>query len=279
MVIVFIGVLGLCLGSFVNALVWRLRQRELVSEGKGSKKLAKQLFKARSRSICPNCYHVLAVSDLMPVISYLALKGKCRYCHKPISWQYPLVELLTASLFVFSYAFWPYSFTGIGAVVFGLWLLILTGLVALTVYDIKWMILPDEIIAVLSVIALAIFLINISGSINPLKDVWALAGAILIGGGLFMAIFQLSGGKWIGGGDVKLGALIGLIVLSPAKAMLVIFLASLGGSVLALALMAIGRFNRKQVIPFGPFLIAATIITVLFGASILSWYTSTFLTV
>jgi prepilin signal peptidase PulO-like enzyme (type II secretory pathway) len=279
LMVLILFVLGLVLGSFDNALVWRVRQRELALEGKGNKKLAKQLFKANSRSMCPNCHHLLGWRDLVPVFSYLALGGKCRYCKKHISWQYPLVELSTAILFIVSFIFWPVSLVGSQWFVFGLWLVILTGLVALAVYDLKWMILPSIVIVILCIIATLMTTINIINGGHIAKSIINLTGSIAISAGIFYVIFKASKGKWIGGGDINLGVLIGLIVATPAKAMLVIFLASLGGSLIALVLMALGRFSRKSVIPFGPFLIGATIIVLLFGQFIIDWYVKSFLAV
>ena len=277
--IVLLIITGLCLGSFVNALVWRLRQKELVSEGKGDKKLVKQLSKPNSRSMCPNCHHTLGATDLIPVISWLALGGKCRYCKKPISWQYPLVELATAGLFVFSYIYWPILITGTGVVVFGLWLIVLTGLVALSVYDIKYMILPNSIIAFTLVVAVFMQVFWQASSVNVAHQALMIVIAALLGSGLFYAIFQLSGGNWIGGGDVKLAVLLGVLVADPAKMLLVIFLASLGGTLFALPMLLAGKSRKKLLIPFGPFLIFATYIAVLFGAEIISWYQRTFLIV
>lgn len=279
MVYIFLGAFGLCLGSFVNALVWRLRQKELVSEGKGNKKLVKQLSKPNSRSMCPNCHHKLGVADLIPVVSWVMLGGKCRYCKKPISWQYPVVELATAVLFVFSCIYWPILISGAGVIVFGLWLIVLTGLVALAVYDIKYMILPNSIIVFSLVVAVIMQVFWQALSVNIAHQVLMTIIAALLGSGLFYAIFQLSDGKWIGGGDVKLAVLLGVLVADPAKMLLVIFLASLGGTLFALPMLAAGKSRKKLLIPFGPFLIFATYITVLFGTEIISWYQLTFLVV
>ena len=279
MVIILILILGLSLGSFVNALVWRMRQKELVSEGKGSKRLVKQLSMPNSRSMCPNCHHTLSVVDLVPVFSWLMLGGKCRYCSKPISWQYPIVELATAVLFVISYVYWPILISGTGAIIFGLWLVVLTGLVALAVYDIKYMILPNSIIAFSLIVAILMQVLWLSSSVNVTHQALMIVVSALLGSGLFYGIFQLSGGKWIGGGDVKLAVLLGVLVADPAKMLLVIFLASLGGTLVALPLLLTGKSRKNLLIPFGPFLIFATYIAVLFGTDIISWYQSTFLVI
>ena len=265
MIIVVLGVIGLCLGSFVNALVWRLHEQD------------KKLSIATGRSICPNCKHKLAAGDLVPVLSWLSLGGKCRYCHKPISVQYPLVELAVAGLFIASYIWWPAAFIPAQTAIFILWLVLLTGLVALLVYDLRWFLLPDRLVYPLGGIAAALAVITISIADNPSVALLNTILAVIVGGGLFYLLFQVSKGKWIGGGDVKLGGLLGLVAGTPARAALLIFFASLLGSFVSLPLLASHRLKRSSMIPFGPFLIIAAIIVQLFGAAMLHWYKQTFI--
>lgn len=271
LMVVILLVVGLCLGSFVNALVWRLYEQTKPSK-KRTKAQQEALSITKGRSMCPNCKHTLDWNDLIPVLSWVSLGGKCRYCHKPISWQYPLVELLTAASFVTSYIYWPYSLQGTETVVFGLWLVILTGLVAELVYDLKWMILPDKITFPLYYIGLAMAVFRVIGSDEPLRAAVTTSLAVLVGGGLFYLIFQLSQGKWIGGGDVKLGFLIGLVLADPLMAFLYIFIAAVLGSLVSVALLVSGRLKPSSAIPFGPFLIVGAFITLLFGQDIWQWY-------
>jgi len=272
MIIAVLLVVGLCLGSFVNALVWRLHeQAEETDKKKPNKAYLKRLSISKGRSMCSHCHHELAAKDLIPVISWLALRGKCRYCRKPIP-DSPLVELLTATLFIVSYIYWPEVLQGWQTAIFGLWLAIVVGLVALTVYDIRWFLLPNKLIYPLVAIALAQAAIVVGISADPLKTVVNISLAILVGGGIFYLIFQISQGKWIGGGDVRLGWLLGLIVGTPAKSLLFIFIAAIAGTLVSVPLLASGRLKRNAVIPFGPFLILGAVITVLFGSSILDWY-------
>src|ERR1700677_3953472 len=122
MIIFILAIVGLCLGSFVNALVWRLHGQ---AAEKGKKKpnqdYLSQLSVAKGRSMCPHCKHQLANRDLIPLLSWLSLKGKCRYCAKAISPQYPLVELITALLFIASYIWWPVALSGAQIGIFVLW--------------------------------------------------------------------------------------------------------------------------------------------------------------
>ncbi len=273
MIIVILVVLGLVLGSFVNALVWRLHE-----QGKKSAKAkGKNLSIMRGRSMCPQCRHELAAKDLVPVLSWLSLKGKCRYCGKPISVQYPLVEVALAVLFVISYIWWPVALGGAQTAVFVLWLALQVGLLALLVYDLRWMLLPSRLIYPLAALALVQAVINMTQADHPAMFLGKEVLAVLIGGGIFYVLYQVSGGKWIGGGDIRLGALLGLIASTPARSALLIFGAALLGSLVSLPLMAASRLKRSSTIPFGPFLITAIVIVQLFGGHILNWYQQTFI--
>lgn len=270
MLIAILLITGLCAGSFINALVWRIHEQAKKTKKSGNLSILK------GRSMCPNCRHELAAKDLIPVISWLWLRGKCRYCGKPISAQYPVVELLTAGLFIFSYVFWPFMFDAKGTILFIFWLVFLIGLIALAIYDIKWQLLPNRIIFPLIYIAIlqSMVLIIFTPSFHQFLSILL---STVIGGGLFYLLFQLSNGKWIGGGDVKLGALLGLILANASLIIMTIFAASLIGTAISVPLMIIGRFNRKTRIAFGPLLIVGAIIAQLFGHSFINWYKHKFL--
>lgn len=228
--------------------------------------------------MCPSCEHTLAAKDLLPVLSWLNLKGRCRYCKKPIHWQYPLVELITAGMFVSSYVVWSQSFETGGYVLFGLWLMSLTTLIAMAIYDLKWMELPDSLtrlftlLAATQVLILAVLEHDSSIITGGLYGVLAIAG-------LFYVLFQVSGGKWIGGGDVKLGVGLGLLAGGFLEGMMVIFFASLLGSLVAIPILLLHKTDLKKRVPFGPFLIVSLVIIYLFGPSIISWYEQQFLLV
>lgn len=255
-------IFGLAFGSFINAFVWRYHENK---------------DWIRGRSECVSCGHRLSVIDLVPIFSWIALKGKCRYCRKRISIQYPLIELTLPILFVLSYYYWPIRLVGIlQPIIFILWLAVITGLTVLAIYDIRWMKLPTKIIYFLLAIELVSVIIQISDKPRFATALnFLLASAV--GGGLFYILYLVSRGRWIGGGDVRLGFLLGLIVSSVAKSFLLIFLASLLGTLFAAVLLAIGKLSRKHIIPFGPFLILSTIIVQLAGSDILNWYKTTFL--
>jgi leader peptidase (prepilin peptidase)/N-methyltransferase len=280
MVMIALVLLGLCLGSFVNALVWRVHEQEAEKSKKSpSKSRLAQLSISKGRSICPKCGHVLGTRDLIPLFSWLSTGGKCRYCHKPVSVQYPLVEVLTALVFIASYIWWPRNLEGSEVAVFCLWLLFLTGLMALFVYDLRWYTLPNRIIYPLTIVAGLIALLNVFNAMNSLSAIVNTCLAVAVGGGIFYLLFQLSGGQWIGGGDVKLGWALGLVAGTPGKAFLFIFMAAAIGSLISVPLLVSNKVNRSSVVPFGPLLIAGAFIAVLFGGDILHWYRHTFLTI
>ncbi len=269
MIICILVVIGLVFGSFINAYVWRVSEQT-----KPKKKRAatdKELSISGGRSMCPHCKHTLGWQDLIPVFSWLTLRGKCRYCSKKISVQYPLVELLTAALFVVSYIIWPEVLTGVEWLRFGLWLGLLVMLIALSVYDLKHMLLPNRMVKVAAVIVFAAVALSVvrEQSVTPIYE--AVSG-LLAFGGLFYVLFQLSNGKWIGGGDVKLGFVLGAWLSDVWLSLLALFMASMIGTIIAISLMLVGKAQLKTRLPFGPMLIAATIIVTLYGQALIDAY-------
>ncbi len=261
MMLAMLLVWGLCFGSFASATVWRLhKKRNFVTE----------------RSECEHCHHVLAWYDLIPVISWLSLGGRCRYCRKRLSLEYPLTELVTAGLFAAVYYYWPNSLQGWEWLRLGVWLVLVVGFMILTLYDGKWFLLPDKVVYPLLVIVVAERALQaiIAADANIIRETVL---GIVFGGGLFLLLYEVSSGRWIGGGDVKLGFVIGAAVGGPLKAMLVLFFASCIGSIYGVAMMLSGRLKRQGHIPFGPFLMAAAIPVFLFGEQIIRWYNNLFL--
>jgi prepilin signal peptidase PulO-like enzyme (type II secretory pathway) len=277
MIVVILGLFGLVFGSFVNALVWRLHEQEILREKKKTptKAQLEKFSMMHGRSMCSNCHHELAAKDLVPVLSWLYLRGKCRYCHKPIQ-DPPLIEVATGALFALSYAAWPLPLHGVGLFELIVWLAFVVMFVALTLYDLKWFLLPDKIVyplillAALEVIVVAVANKDAGGLLNA-----ALGGIII--SGIFYALFQLSGGAWIGGGDVKLAVVLGLLAATPLKALLVMFLSSVIGTICSIPILLKGKKGLQAKVPYGPFLLAATVVVVLWGQQFIDWYTTTLL--
>jgi len=272
MVYIVLALLGVIFGSFINALTWRLHEQSGLEGKKGKKaeERRKALSIVKGRSMCSTCSHELGPLDLIPVLSWLALRGKCRYCkaHIPDS---PFIELLTGLLFVVSYAFWPVSFSGADLLKFMFWLVFLVGFIALAVYDFNWFLLPDKIVFPLTGLAIVQVIMTAVWSRNVSTALQSAAGALIIFG-LFWMLYQVSKGSWIGGGDVKLAIILGLLAGTPFRALTVIFFASLLGTVASVPQLVKGKEGLTQRIPFGPSLLLATIIVVIYGARIATWY-------
>ena len=269
MIILILFALGLCFGSFINALVWRIHLQARAS----SKKKQAELSIVHGRSMCMYCKHHLAFWDLIPVISWIALKGRCRYCHRKYP-DTPVSELVTPLLFVFSYVFWPMSYDSKGTTFFIFWLIFLTGFIALALYDLRWYLLPNRIIFPLYAVAAVQIIASLVFYDLGLSGLLLTVASILVGGGIFYVLYQISGGKWIGGGDVKLGFLIGALLGDPLKCVLFIFLASLVGTLVSLPMLVAGKMKRTSHLPFGPFLLISAFIVVLFGSSLIQAYRS-----
>jgi prepilin signal peptidase PulO-like enzyme (type II secretory pathway) len=252
-------ILGICIGSFVNALTWRLHEKK---------------DWVRARSQCPICGHTLSAKDLVPVVSWLALRGRCRYCGRPISPQYPLVELFTGLVFTASYWFWPGDLADGGQrVLFAAWLASLIGLVALLVYDLRWMLLPNKLIYPTLFVTAAGQLVYLAfyAADKPVFFLnWLLS--LIIASGLFFVLFIVSEGRWIGFGDVRLGLITGTLLHFPSNTLLMIFLSSILGLVFVSPSLLRGKRELTTRLPYGPFLIIATIICLFFGSSIVDWY-------
>lgn len=283
MMVMFVGFLGIVFGSFVNALVWRLHEQEDLlydKSGNRRKSISKRdksrlsdLSILKGRSMCVDCGHTLSAKDLIPLLSWLSMKGKCRYCSHKISWQYPIVELFTGFMFGLSVVFWPYEFGGVvWAGLFALWLVMIVVFVALSVYDMRWMLLPNKLVFVLQFMAL-IFTVVLAFQLKHsgealLTPVW---GVVFLAG-LFWVMYVVSRQQWIGGGDVKLAVALGLIVGGPINALLVVFVSALLGSLVGIPVMIISKKGRQTRIPFGPFLMVSTVLVFWFGTQVIDWY-------
>lgn len=204
----FLFILGLIVGSFLNVLIYRIPRGEGFVAG---------------RSRCPHCHHDLVWRDLVPLVSYLILRGKCRYCRKPISAQYPLIELISGIFFVMA----PSLFA----------LALLEIFLVLAVIDYQHLIIPDSLLIVLAAIAL------VQSGLHH----WASA---LGCAAFFFLLWVISRGRWIGFGDVKLAGVLGLLFGFPG-AVIVIYLAVIGGGLLSVILLVLKKATMKTALPLG----------------------------
>lgn len=234
---------GLSFGSFGNVILSRLPKHE-------------SLF---GRSHCPHCKTTLKATQIIPVISYFILRGKCKQCNKPISIVYPIVELLGGILFVASLSIQPHTF--FVAFLFGLcfWLLLLIAII-----DSRTQLIADALS--IPLLVLAIIISVITGRFE------------LLGFGVGMSFVGLqwlvSGGKWVGSGDVILMAAISLLLPGWQHVVLCLFLAYMLGASVAMPLLITGKKKRQDHLAFAPFLVTACTIAVFFGDSILKFYLS-----
>ncbi|MBX4200986.1 prepilin peptidase [Candidatus Parcubacteria bacterium] len=240
-----IFIAGLCIGSFLNVVVLRLQKEEDF---------------VRGRSYCPHCKHSLKWFDLIPVVSFLMLKGTCRYCGKKISVQYPLLELATGCIFLLVFFFSPAN--TIFDLVFLLY--IAASLIVIFMYDLKHYLIPDKVLFPAIAVAFACRLLDFN-------SIFTYVLAALVAAGFFLAIFLASKGRWMGFGDVKLAVLLGLLLGFPAI-LLCLFLSFLFGAIIGTVLIISNKKGLKSEVPFAPFLIAGASVTLFFGEIIINWY-------
>lgn len=243
-----VGFLGLAIGSFLNVVIHRLPRREsLVSPG----------------SRCPSCGYELRAMDNIPVLSYVMLGGRCRKCRTWISVRYPIVELVAAALFVLHY--FVFGWTPLLAVrcVFA------AAMVALFVIDLEHRLLPDAITLPGIVVGLLASMFLPPG----FRD--ALIG-MLAGGGVLWAIgeayYRYAGEEGMGGGDVKMLAMIGAF-LGWQQVLITLVFSSIAGAVIGIIVLAIKRGGMKYALPYGTFLAMAALIASLYGEQMFTWYT------
>jgi leader peptidase (prepilin peptidase)/N-methyltransferase len=244
MALVPVVTFGLVIGSFLNVVIARLpERRSLWMPG----------------STCPGCGNAIAWHDNIPLVSFVALRGRCRACAASIPWRYPIVEAGTAVLFAVAWLVFGGDLREfIVAVVF------LAALVAITVIDLRHQIIPDAI--TLPGVVAGFVASLATDRISWIESV----GGIVLGGGLFMAVIVLSRGG-MGGGDLKLGAMLGAF-LGWQALLVALFVAVMLGGMSAVALLASGRLARKDAIPFGPFLAIGGAVALFWGQAMLAWY-------
>ncbi len=274
LLIVTLGVLGALLGSFAAAQVWRLRARQLIEDERDGEPVDKRELQRlrvlqrpvhRDRSECLHCHHTLAWYDLLPVISWLSLRGKCRYCGKRIGTMELAAEVGLAVVFVLSYLAWPYALhSALQVAAFIVWLAACTLGAILLMYDAKWSLLPFGINCTLIAVAAGFVALQIAASM-PVDGV-SMIGAVALLGGLYL-LFSLLG--WVGMGDGILGVGLGLLLGDWQLAFLTLFLANLLGCLMLIPLYVRKKLHRKVKIPFGPFLIVAAFISFLYGKAII----------
>lgn len=240
-VVVFI--FGIVFGSFFNVVGLRVPKKQSI---------------AYPPSHCPSCERQLTAIDLLPVLSYVLLRGKCRTCQAKVSPIYPSMELLTGILFALAYVHF-----GLTAEFF-VALLFISMLVCITVSDIAYMLIPNKILLFF------LPLLVVGRIFSPLTPWWdSLLGAV-VGFGMLYIVALLSRGG-MGGGDIKLFFVLG-IVLGTVKTLLTLAFASAIGLVIGIIVLRMTKKGRKTPVPFGPSIALAAIILYFYGEHIITWY-------
>ncbi|MFS3928542.1 prepilin peptidase [Priestia flexa] len=239
----YIFTIGLVLGSFYNVVGLRIP-------------IGKSIVKPRSS--CPKCQHVLTTRELLPVLSYIVQIGKCRHCSTTIPIKYPIIEFLTGILFVLSFQLYGFQLEVIVA-----WTLI-SLLIIIVVSDLSYMLIPNKV--------LLFFLpfVIIQRLFIPLTPWWDMFLGGFVGFTLLLLISLMSKGG-MGGGDIKLYGVLGLI-LGCKLIVLSFFLAALVGTSVGLLGMAIGKVQRGKPIPFGPSIATGTLVAYYYGDVLINWY-------
>ena len=238
--LIAVFILGIFIGSFLNVLIDRLPREESVIKG---------------RSHCEKCKKVLRWHDLIPLVSFIFLKGKCRHCHIPLSFYYPIIEITTGLMFVL--ALNVSGLTNYLGLIY--YLILFSALIVIFFTDLKYGIIPD-VILFLSAIVTAIYLfLNFNSLI--INYLLSAVGACLF----FLFLFLITKGKGMGFGDVKFAFLMGLILGFP-KIIVSLYVAFLTGAVIGCILI---MWKKKKVfgtsIPFGPFLAIGVLVAILYG--------------
>jgi len=245
MIILFLTVLGVLFGSFLNAWIWRTRAGKSVLKG---------------RSHCPKCNNALTWKENIPVFSYLWLRGRCLNCQKHISLQYPLVELAVGFLFGFSAWFHDAQFLLVFRDAFTLFFLTFV-----FVYDVTYQEIWDRMTIYPALVLLA------ATAFFGWQTGMSLTVGIVVGSGFFFLQYLVSKGKWIGGGDIRLGMFMGVILGWPLI-LVSLFFAYVGGTLFVLPFLVLKKKKMASRVPFGAYLTLATAVTMFYGWDIVHWY-------
>lgn len=243
----FSFIFGLIFGSFYNVIIYRVPKGISISRG---------------TSMCPSCQHQIMPHELIPIISYIFLKGRCSHCHSKISIRYPIIELITGILFLISFLVFGFSLQTIVSMV------VASLCVIITMIDIDTMEILDRFHFIF--IMLAIIHISLVSSL-PLTD--HIIGAFIISVPLYLLALSTGG---IGGGDIKLMASAGLL-LGYQASIVAFFLAAVTGGCVAILFIISKLKDRKSLMAFGPYLCIGIFIAYLFGLNIFKWYLSLFI--
>ncbi len=262
LIIVLLFILGLAIGSFLSVVIYRLVHND---------------SPLRGRSYCDNCKKQIAWYDNIPLLSFILLRRKCRYCGHPIPWEYPAVEFLTGALFVWwfvvGFTFFRLSERPFLVVQPLFWLFVGILLVVIFFTDYLYYIIPDSAVLLLTLMTL-VYRLFLTGTHIMMSHDFALAIACGIGASLFfLMLFLLTRGRGMGFGDVKLAFPLGLLLGWP-NTLVALFLSFLIGASVGIVTIIDGKKKLKSAVPFGPFLVIGALIALLWGSQLVRMYMS-----
>ena len=268
--------LGVVLGSFAGAQVWRVRARQLRTDKQTGHPYDKHEWRQLrvllqgtlrdDRSRCLQCGHVLAWYDLLPVVSWLSTGGRCRYCQQFIGWFELVMELVLGVGLALSYLVWPWALPA-SSLLFAVWVVVALVLMILAAYDAKWQLLPDPLNYGLMALGALFVLVRVA-TLHDV-DLVSLSGAVALLAGLYGGLYAISRGAWIGFGDVKLCVGLALLLGDWRLAFMTLFFSNMLGCIIVLPGLVRGQLNTRSQVPFGPLLIIGCVISLLFGGHIL----------
>lgn len=255
-------ILGALVGSFLNCVIYRLEKKEGFVKG---------------RSYCPHCKNTIEPRDLVPIISFIMLKGRCRSCQGKISLQYPLTEAIIGVIFVIILLFQQDRVIfGIFGILETAYLLLMFCLMAIIfIYDLKHYLIPDEAIFFAIGTTVAWHLISVAAGAATLLDILPFVFSGIGASGFFLAIFLFSKGTWMGFGDVKLTLFMGLFLGYPGI-VVALFSSFMSGAIIGSVMVLLKKKEVKSEIPFAPFLILGTVASFFWGDAMLGWYLNFF---
>jgi prepilin signal peptidase PulO-like enzyme (type II secretory pathway) len=221
------------------------------------------------RSSCPCCKNSIKWFDLIPIISFFVLKGRCRHCQTHISWRYPLSEAVTGFIFVLIALSYGPAF--LNNILFFRNIIFCSALIIIFLTDLKDFLIFDAITIPFTVLAVALNLFALSNSRSFYIVILNILLSMAVGLVFFGLQYFFSKGKWLGAGDIKMGVMLGAMLSAP-ELLLTLFLSYIIGALISLILLALKLKNRKSELPMGVFLSVGALIALLYGEKIISWY-------
>ncbi|MHB8443145.1 MAG: prepilin peptidase [Patescibacteria group bacterium] len=255
--LIFTFLFGAAIGSFINASCYRVHENLNIKTG---------------RSMCPLCKHKLSFFDLIPIFSFIFLKGKCRYCKEKISYQYIIIEVLTGVIFVLYFYFFGivqilYP-TPLNIIQLVFYIFVIISFLYIALYDFLYLEISNKLMVAVSLVTIIYLLVLYFMGFTSISYIFMHIYTAIIVGAVFLLLIVITRGSGMGGGDMKLAFVMGLILGFPSI-LFVLFLAFLLGALIGIGLIISKVKSMKSTIPFAPFLAYSIIFYIIFNQYIL----------